>query len=175
MQMKSLLAVLLPVKGSYIGYGAGGALTEIAKCALLGRVNSRLPPPSFVPAAVRGTSARTTCGRLASETFRESGAGTHLIPTSSCRAAIKLYGVINGLRRFTAAKKATSRTNVHVRTETQTCSLSLSLWISIPISSSVDRNLVLLIITMRIIWHWRWIRPPSLSGETLVACVSRTY
>lgn len=116
-------------------------MAEIAKCALLGRVSSRFPASS-VPAAVRGTSARTTCGRLASGTFRESGAGTHLIPTSSCRAAIKLRGVINGLRRFTAAKKAISRTNREreqkLRRALSFFSFSLSgFLVSIPISSSL--------------------------------------
>lgn len=96
--------------------------------------------------------AYITYGRLASEMFRESGAGTHLIPTSSCRAAIKLCSAINGLRRFTAVKKAISRTNRMCEKRKYFLSLSLSLWILIPISSSVDRSLIL-IISMRIIWR----------------------
>lgn len=84
MQMKPLLAVLLAVKGSVTGRGS---VRGNSKSALLGT-------------ALRPYGTRTTCTRLARASSNTEPFFSFLVPPgSSCRAAIKLHQVVNGLRQ----------------------------------------------------------------------------
>jgi len=92
MQMKLLLAVLLPVKGSYVGYATTGwrSVRGNGKSALLGTVCAALLPSSLPSAVVRSINVRTTCSGLASEmriVLRTRR--VHFISVL-CRVAIKL-------------------------------------------------------------------------------------
>lgn len=107
MQMKPLLAVLLPVKGSYVGYGTAGrrSVRGNSKSALVGTVCAVLPPCLRIPVFIsvpfvpfvhkRAYNVQWIRKRNAGS-FREHGA--HFIP-ASCRVAIKLRGAINHLRQ----------------------------------------------------------------------------